>query len=68
MDQKDFTDTIDSITFYLDIFILVCLLTFESIVFYKLKFKVDKSGILMLLLHLIVSIFRVIRTALGTGS
>ena len=46
---------------YSDIFILVCLVFFEVLVFYKLKLQIDKSGILTLILHLIVSILRVSR-------
>jgi hypothetical protein len=34
----------------------------EAWVFIKLRFKMDKSGLLTLLLHLIVSIIRVVRS------
>ena len=51
---------IEGISNYSDIVILTCLLTFEVLVFIKLKFKVDKSGQLTLFLHLMVSILRII--------
>lgn len=59
MDSADFALLIDQISFYLDITILVILLIFELIVFYKLKFKIDRSGILTLLLHILISSIRV---------
>ncbi len=47
-----------------DILIFASLLLVELWVFIKLNFKVDKSGILTLALHLVVSIIRIIRTYL----
>jgi len=35
------------------------LLIIEGLVFYRLKFKVDKSGLLTLVLHLVISILRI---------
>ena len=60
MDPKaEFVKLIEDITFYADIFILICLLIIEGLVFYRLKFKVDKSGLLTLVLHLVISILRI---------
>jgi hypothetical protein len=60
MDPKaEFVKLIEDITFYTDIFILICLLIIEGLVFYRLKFKVDKSGLLTLVLHLVISILRI---------
>ncbi len=48
-------------------FILTVLLIVEAWVLIKLRFKMDKSGLLTLLLHLIVSIIRVIRSSQNFG-
>jgi hypothetical protein len=55
---------IDHIAKYTDCFILFCLFPVELWVFIRLRFKVDKSGILTLVLHLIVSIIRILRSYL----
>jgi hypothetical protein len=41
------------------------LILIEGFVFARLKFKVDISGIITLLLHLVVSALRVINSALA---
>ena len=60
-DLPQFTINVNDIAFYTDCFIFACLFPVELWVFIRLKFKVDNSGILTLLLHLTVSIIRIIR-------
>ena len=62
MDPAKFKDAVEKIAEYTDAIILACLLIVEILAFYKLKFKIDKSGLLTLLIHLIASITRVVRT------
>jgi len=62
MNSNEFNQVIEGISIGTDIVILLTLLTFELWLFYKLKFNVDRSGIVTLLIHLIVSIFRVMRS------
>ena len=59
-----FIDGVDHVAQYTDYFIFACLLLAELFVFVKLGFKIDKSGILTLVVHLIVSIIRIIRSSL----
>jgi hypothetical protein len=62
MTEDEFLEALNEVALYLDISILALLFIFEALVFYILKFKVDKSGIITLLLHLIISAFRVVRS------
>jgi len=64
MNNEDFNHYFNDITFYIDYILFVILLIVEGFVFHKLEFKIDKSGKVTLLLHLIVSIVRVISTSL----
>ena len=64
MASSKFTPEIDHVVLYTDLFIFACLFLVELWVFTRLGFKVDKSGILTLLLHLIVSIIRILRSSL----
>ncbi len=49
---------IDTETMWINSVIFFLILLSEGFVFYKLKFKIDFSGKLTLLLHLLVSILR----------
>ena len=60
----EFNNTINQIAFYTDILIFGILLSVELLVLIKLKFKIDRSGLLTLLLHMLVSMFRVVRSQL----
>ena len=62
MDVQKFIDKINNLAFYTDLVILVILLPLELLVLAKLKFKIDHSGLITLLLHLFVSIIRVVRS------
>jgi hypothetical protein len=64
MNSADFNRYVDDIALYNDFLLLAILVIVEGYVFYKLEFKIDKSGKVTLLLHLIVSIVRVISTTL----
>ena len=65
MSSTSFTNEINSISFYTDCLILAILISVELWVFIKLRFKVDSSGILTLLLHLLASLIRVLRSYYG---
>ena len=58
----EFNNAINEIALYTDIIIFAILLPLELFVLVKLKFKIDKSGLITLLLHLLVSIFRIVRS------
>ena len=60
----DFNNTINQIAFYTDLLIFATLLPIELLVYLKLKFKIDRSGLLTLLLHLLVSMIRIVRSQL----
>jgi hypothetical protein len=45
---------------YVDWFIFASLLSVELWVFIRLRLKMDKSGILTLLIHLLITIIRII--------
>lgn len=64
MSAEDFKRLVNEIDTYNDAILLAILLIVEGFVFYKLKFKIDKSGKVTLLLHLIVSIVRAISSSL----
>ncbi len=64
MAESLFADKIDRIALYTDPFIFSTLSLVELWVFIRLRFKVDKSGILTLLLHLFASIIRILRSYL----
>ncbi len=64
MAESVFTDKVDSIALYTDSFIFVSLSLAEVFVFIRLRFRVDKSGILTLMLHLIGSLIRILRSSL----
>jgi len=56
---------IETISTYTDWAIFGCILITEAVVFWVLKFKMDKSGIITLLIHLMISIMRVGSSFLG---
>ena len=60
----DFNNTINLIAFYTDILIFAILLPIELLVYLKLNFKIDRSGLFTLLLHLLVSMIRIVRSQL----
>ncbi len=62
MAESGFADKVNRIAFYTDSFIFVLLFLVELWVFFRLRFRVDKSGILTLLLHLFASIIRILRS------
>jgi hypothetical protein len=62
MGPLEFTGEVNQITKYTDCFILACLCIVELWVLIRLRFKIDASGILTLLFHLIDSIIRIIRS------
>ena len=64
MDLQNFINEVNKIALYTDWFIFASLLLAELWVFYRLRFKVDKSGILTLLLYLFASIIRIYRSNL----
>ncbi len=64
MGLMDFNNTINQIAFYTDILIFATLLPIELLVYLKLNFKIDRSGLLTLLLHLLVSMIRIVRSQL----
>ena len=68
MESDDQYGTVRYIAQYSDIVILIILLSFETFIFIKLRFNVDKSGILTLFLYLLISIFRVISSAVWEPS
>ena len=61
-EEEKFKEKITSIAYYTDPIILIIIFTVELFVMLKLKLNIDKSGILTLILHLIVSAFRVLRS------
>ncbi len=65
MDQFEFSRIINRIAQYTDFFIFASLFLVELWVFIRLGFKVDKSGIITLILQLIVSIIRILRSSLN---
>jgi len=64
MAESVFTDKVDRIALYTDSFIFLSLFLAELFVFIRLRFRVDKSGILTLMLHLIGSLIRILRSSL----
>ena len=64
MDPLEFSREVDRIAKYTDWSIFASLFLVELWVFLRLRFKVDNSGILTLLLLLIVSIIRILRSSL----
>jgi hypothetical protein len=64
MDPLEFSREVDRIAKYTDWSIFACLFLVELWVFLRLRFKVDNSGVLTLLLLLIVSIIRILRSSL----
>jgi hypothetical protein len=64
MDPSEFTSKVNNIAFYADCFIFACLLSVELWIFVRLRFKVDKSGILTLLIHLLITIIRIINVSI----
>ena len=58
----EFNNAINEIALYTDIIIFAILLPLELFVLVKLKVKIDNSGLITLLLHLLVSIFRIVRS------
>ena len=65
MVKSEFTDDVDNIALYTDPLILACLSFVVLWVLIRLRFKVDRSGILTLLLHVISSILRILRSFLN---
>ncbi len=65
MDSQNFNLGVNQIAVYTDWFIFGSLLLIELWVFISLRFKVDKSGILTLILHLSASILRIIRSSIS---
>ena len=68
LQSSSFGDSFDLFWLISDWSIFVLLTLVESFVFYKLRFKLDFSGILTLLLHFSVSVMRVFKHYLGIGS
>jgi hypothetical protein len=66
MEASKFNDEVNKIAFYTDCFIFACLFTVELWVAIRLRFNIDKAGILTLLLHLFASLTRIFRSYLGT--
>ena len=64
MGVMDFYNTVNDIAFYTDILIFMILLLFEFLALFKLNFKIDRPGLLTLILHLVVSMVRVVRSQL----
>ena len=60
MGASEFESKVREIALYADWFIFACLLTVELWVFIRLRLKMDKSGILTLLIHLLITIIRII--------
>jgi hypothetical protein len=63
MTSTEFRSEVKKIAFYSYCFIFACLLTVELLVFIKLRLKVDKSGILTLLIHLLITMIRIINVS-----
>jgi hypothetical protein len=63
MESDDLYGTVRNIALYSDIAIFVILLSCETFIFIKLRFNVDKSGIITLVLYLLISILRLISSA-----
>lgn len=66
MDAINVLREVDRIAFFTDCFIFACLFIFELFVVIKLRFKIDNSGKLTLLLHLFASLTRIFRSYLLT--
>jgi hypothetical protein len=64
MAESEYADRVNRIALYTDSFIFVSLFLVELWVFIRLRFRVDKSGVLTLLFHLIASIIRILRSSL----
>lgn len=62
MDPKGFTDIVNNISKYTDPFIFAALLLVELWVLFRLRFKIDASGLLTLILHLVASMIRFLRS------
>jgi hypothetical protein len=60
MGASEFESKVKEIAVYTDWFIFACLLSVELWVFIRLRLKMDKSGILTLLIHLLITIIRII--------
>ena len=58
--NMSFSDQIKQINVYSDLTILAILIISQSYLFIRLKFKVDKAGIITLLLYLVIAIIRFI--------
>jgi hypothetical protein len=66
MEAIDVLREVDQIAFITDCFIFACLFIVELYVVIKLRLKIDKSGLLTLLLYLFASLTRIFRSYMGT--
>ena len=65
MDASQFIDKVDQIALYTDFFIFASLFIVELVVVIRLRFNIDKSGLLTLVLHLVASLIRIFRSTLN---
>ena len=63
MGASEFESKVREIALYVDWFIFASLLSVELWVFIRLRLKMDKSGILTLLIHLLITIIRIINVS-----
>jgi hypothetical protein len=64
MDASQIIDKVNQIALYTDYFIFASLFIIVLFVVIKLRFKIDKSGLLTLVLHLVASLIRILRSTL----